>query len=63
MTPSQLALWLSVPENVDAIAVLLESGDFRMVECATGATVLRTHSNIVTRLEVGSAIILPPARD
>lgn len=43
MTPAELALWLAAAENVDAIATLLESGDLRMVYCANGYTVLRTH--------------------
>jgi hypothetical protein len=63
MTPAELALWISVPENAEAVCTLLESGDLKLVECAGGSTVLRTHSNIVTRLEVGSAMILPQARD
>lgn len=63
MTPAQLALWLSSAENVDAIATLLESGDLQMVYCASGYTVLRTHLNCVTRLEVGPALILPPSWD
>jgi hypothetical protein len=63
MTPAELALWLAAVENVDALATLLESGDLRMVSCASGYTVLRTHLNIVTRFEVGSALILPPSWD
>jgi hypothetical protein len=63
MSAAELALWISVPEHCDAICTLLESGDLKLVECAGGLTVLRTHSNIVTRLEVGSAMILPPTRD
>jgi hypothetical protein len=62
-TPAELALWLASAENVDAVATLLESGDLRLVECATGATILRTHTNDITRFEVGSAPILPPAAD
>jgi hypothetical protein len=62
-TPVTLAIWLAVPEDAEAVAVLLESGDFKMVECAGGLIVARTHSNIVTRLEVGSAIILPACHD
>ena len=58
-TPSELSLWLSSAENVSAIATLLESGDLKLVECAGGVTVLRTHSNDITRLEVGTAPILP----
>jgi hypothetical protein len=62
-TPRELALWLNSAENVDAIATLLESRDLRLVQCATGATVLRTHSNCATRLEIGAALILPPSWD
>ena len=63
MTPSELALWISTPENLDAITTLLESGDLKLVLTATGETVLKTHTNDILRLEVGKAIILPPARD
>jgi hypothetical protein len=62
-TPATLAIWLAVPENAEAVAVLLESGDFKMVECESGFTVLRTHSRCVTRLEVGLAPILPASTD
>jgi hypothetical protein len=62
-TPATLAIWLNSAENVDAIATLLESGDLRLVECANGATVLRTHSNDILRLEVGKAPILPATSD
>jgi hypothetical protein len=62
-TPSTLALWLSSAENADAITTLLESGDLKLVQCATGATVLRTHNRDLTKLEIGDAMILPPARD
>jgi hypothetical protein len=62
-TPATLAIWLAVPENAEAVAVLLESGDFKMVECDGGSIVLRTHSRCVTYLEVGTAPILPPCFD
>jgi hypothetical protein len=62
-TPSTLALWLKSAENLDAITTLLESGDLRLVLCATGETVLRTHSRSVTRLEIGLAPILPATSD
>jgi hypothetical protein len=62
-TPSELALWLAAPDNVDAIATLLESGDLKLVQCATGATVLKTHTNDITKYEIGAAPILPESRD
>jgi hypothetical protein len=63
-TPSELCLWLkSSDENLDAIATLLTSGDIKLVECVGGSTVLRTHSNIVSYYEVGSAPILPTAHE
>jgi hypothetical protein len=62
-TPSTLSLWLKSADNVDAIATLVTSGDLRLVECATGATVLRTHSRDLTKLEIGDTPVLPPARD
>jgi hypothetical protein len=63
MTPAELSLWISTPEHRDAICSLLESGDLKLVECATGATVLRAHSRDILRLEVGDAPILPPSHD
>jgi hypothetical protein len=42
---------------------LLESGDVRLVLCATGETVLRTHTNDLTKLEIGAAVILPESHD
>jgi hypothetical protein len=63
MTPSELALWISTPENLDAITVLIESGDLKLVLCPTGYTCLRTHSNDITKLEIGEAPVLPPASD
>jgi hypothetical protein len=63
LTPSELALWLASAENVDAICTLLESGDVRLVLCATGETVLRTHTNDLTKLEIGAAVILPESHD
>lgn len=61
--PATLSLWLASPENVNAIATLLESGDLKLVLTASGETVLRTHSNDITKLEIGDAMILPPASD
>jgi hypothetical protein len=63
-TPSELALWLRSSENLDAVCTLLTSGDLRLVDYPGGGlTVLRSHSNDILRLEIGSAPILPPARD
>jgi hypothetical protein len=62
-TPATLAIWLASAENVEAVAVLLESGDLKLIECAGGSTVLRTHRNDILRLEIGLAPILPPAED
>jgi hypothetical protein len=63
-TPSELALWLRSAENLDAVCALVTSGDLKLVECVGGTTVLRTPtSHIVTRLEVGSALILPATSD
>jgi hypothetical protein len=62
-TPATLAIWLASAENVDAICTLLESGDLKLVQLSTGATALRTHSNDILLLEVGSAPILPASSD
>jgi hypothetical protein len=64
-TPATLAIWLRAdPEHVESIALLLESGDLKLVDFPGGGlTVLRTHSRDLTRFEIGSAPILPPATD
>jgi hypothetical protein len=53
----------STPDHLDAICVLLQSGDLKLVLCPTGYTCLRTHSNDITKLEIGEAPVLPPACD
>jgi hypothetical protein len=63
LTPATLAIWLAVPDNAEAVAVLLTSGDLKLVECAGVLTVLRTHSRDLTKLEIGDSPVLPATRD
>jgi hypothetical protein len=64
-TPATLAVWLrATPENVDAIATLVASGDLRFAEYPGGGeTVLRTHNRDITKLEIGEAPVLPETSD
>jgi hypothetical protein len=63
-TPSELSLWISTPEHLDALCTLLESGDLRLVDYpGGGSTVLKTHTRSLTRLEIGIAPILPESTD
>jgi hypothetical protein len=62
-TPAELSIWLKSAEAVDALATLIESGDLKLIECATGYTCLRTHMRDLTKLEIGDTPILPTAHE
>jgi hypothetical protein len=63
-TPATLAIWLASADNVESITALVTSGDLKFAEYPGGGlTVLRTHDRDLTRFEIGTAPILPPAED
>jgi hypothetical protein len=63
MTAAELSLWLATDpvENARALGELVEAGDITIISADDGLTIVRSHTNPVTRLEVGTAPILPTA--
>jgi hypothetical protein len=59
LDPAALGLWLRLDRtHADALVSLLDSRDLQVVSDGETFTVIRSHSDVVSRLETGST--LPP---
>lgn len=63
MTADILALWLRADpaEHAQALAGLVESSDLLIVSDGDNFGLVRSHSNLISRFETGTALPLMPA--